>query len=651
MALIHANPFSFFTAAQLLRVFTSKIESGTISIGAYGRDGGPGVRFSGDHGDNLKLDAAPADATCIQQFDMRLSAADVAHGTNAIASVFDGATPQVSLCVNADMTLSIMRGDFSGTVLGTSTYAIPVGSYIHVGWKNVIGNSGSSRLEIWEDGDTAPQVVLNLTSVDTQNTGSAQWTAHSIGPSNEGNSDFCNYVVMDGSGSSANDLLGPVDVRALFASARLTPSLTDWSLSSGSDVSALVDDSTPDDDSTYLEETTQNQQMTVGVDPLPSPRTVLGAQLYACVKLTTGTPTLKAIGYQSAAANLGANFSPSASYTYLQQPYSALPDGTAFSTASVFDALEWGLKLTTNTTGARVTQIVVAVIQARGTGSRNVVIGYGNTVTGDDNFVSGQANAVVGNNSQAHGRNATVIGDRSVLINLDGVARSLIGNGKFEVHGVLAGDLITEVSTALRGLAPIITGSDGYVLTKSGAAAVWAAQTGAGGGAPSFEFIEEQTPSGTGTITFSSLGAYTHLEIRWAARSTDGATNVGLLLRVNGDTGANYDSQHVTGNLVTASANESIAATSASIGNISAAGGPSGATGRGTIRLYDYRGTTFNKGGDAQTSWNNNTGSGGTVVRAWGFNWRSTSAIASITLTLAAGNFVAGSKFSLYGLS
>lgn len=209
-----------------------------------------------------------------------------------------------------------------------------------------------------------------------------------------------------------------------------------------------------------------------------------------------------------------------------------------------------------------------------------------------------------------------------------------------------------NVSTSAHGLTPKITGSDGDVLTKSGTAAVWAPQTGAApsGVSSAFDFIEEQTPSGVATITFSSLGAYTHLKILWTGRSTVAAVNDGLRLQFNGDTGANYDRQRLTANSTTVAATESLAGTNADIGTMAGSTATSNLCGSGEIIIYNYRDTTFHKTGTSTNFFRQDNTTGNTLLRSYGFGWRSTSAITSVTLLMTGGNYVAGSKFTLYGL-
>lgn len=127
-----------------------------------------------------------------------------------------------------------------------------------------------------------------------------------------------------------------------------------------------------------------------------------------------------------------------------------------------------------------------------GYSNRNLITGKDHEVSGCDNVVSGRSNRVTGNHNQAHGENATVIGHRSVLFNLDGVPRTLVGDDKFEVY---ADDVTLPVaahasSHSAGGSDPINvedldanSGTDGDVLTLVGGLPSWEAPTG-GGGSP-----------------------------------------------------------------------------------------------------------------------------------------------------------------------
>lgn len=625
MSLIHCDPFAHYASADYGQLYTDGPSSAVVALGAYGPGGRPGFRFSGDRAYSVeRLGVVTTGAICIAQFDFRLDTNPPA--TNIIFGCLLGAsTHQFTLDINTDRTLAVYRGEGgTKTQLGSdSTYVVPLDTHIHIGVKGTIANSGGSIVvHVWEDGDTSARVVLNVTGVDTQDGATATWDGFTFGAGCNGNTDWANLIVMDGSGSSANDLLGPADVWALWANARETPALSAWALSAGSSVPDLVDDLSPDSDSTYVSETTQNDQFTVAVDTVPLPsRAILGAQFFGSVKLTSGSPTVRPIGYQSGTPNLGTTFSPAASYAYAVQPYSAMPDGTSFSDAATFDALQWGLKLTSTATGVRATQIVVAVIQARSAGRRNLVTGYTNSVTGDDNVATGQENTVIGGCSQVHGRRGRVAGVRSVLFSLDGLENEVTEDGVFEVCARVLGARFLEL---LSLYAPVVGNA---ALVK----------------------IDEQTPTGA-SATFSSLGAYTHLKVVATGRGDSASATIGALLFFNGDTAANYDRQQVGAANLTVSSSENLATNSQGMLVFPAATATSGLSGSGVIDIYDYRGTTFDKMATAVQTWKTANTSGNVNVRTTVLHWRNAAAITSLTIQASAGNFIAGTKFSLYGV-
>lgn len=168
---------------------------------------------------------------------------------------------------------------------------------------------------------------------------------------------------------------------------------------------------------------------------------------------------------------------------------------------------------------------------------------------------------------------------------------------------------------------------------------------------PAIVLIEEQSPSGVGVVTFSSLGSYTHLKIFYDARGDQSATSSLMNLQFNGDTGSNYDAQRSSFN-TGSGLTEQIAATSGIIGAVTAATGAANYSTSGEITIPNYRNTTFYKSAMSQIAGPLTvTTTGNLFSRIHSVWWRSTAAVASITLTLASGNYVAGTKFSLYGVN
>ena len=175
----------------------------------------------------------------------------------------------------------------------------------------------------------------------------------------------------------------------------------------------------------------------------------------------------------------------------------------------------------------------------------------------------------------------------------------------------------------------------------------------AGGAAPtSYESIATTTvgSGGTATITFSSIPAtYTHLQIRGIGRSTTANTGVdNVYVTVNSDSGANYARHHIIGNGTTASASAASSTNQAVLGDIARNNNTSGMFGAFVIDILDYANTNKYKTVRSILGYEQNTSDGGVNLNSG--NWRSTSAITSIKLYPASGNFNQYSSFALYGV-
>lgn len=230
-------------------------------------------------------------------------------------------------------------------------------------------------------------------------------------------------------------------------------------------------------------------------------------------------------------------------------------------------------------------------------------------------------------------------------INVAGLSGRLADEQTADVTGSLALD--STGAAELSGDAASPGNSKYYGTDGSGNKGFHALPSGGG----DIVLIEEQNPSGVTAITFSSLGSYTHLCIRYQGRGDASATSVALQLTVNSDSGSNYDRENGTHNGSTTAAGESLGNTFGVIGQMSAANAATGNAGGGIIDFFDYRNTSFHKVMRSHVTWKTGNGTGGTLEQILGVHWRSTAAITSITLTCSSGNFASGSKFSLYGIN
>lgn len=155
--------------------------------------------------------------------------------------------------------------------------------------------------------------------------------------------------------------------------------------------------------------------------------------------------------------------------------------------------------------------------------------------------------------------------------------------------------------------------------------------------------------SAAASVTFLNIPAYTSLMIEWHGRCSNAVVSQNLTMQINNDTGAHYTGQALTGSSATANASN--------YGALSAAGMLIGSIpGSSSTALY------FGGGQVGVEGWNNATdyvtvfgtysaptsASAGMVGIVGGL-YQTAAACTSVTLLPAAGNFVANSRFTIYG--
>lgn len=175
--------------------------------------------------------------------------------------------------------------------------------------------------------------------------------------------------------------------------------------------------------------------------------------------------------------------------------------------------------------------------------------------------------------------------------------------------------------------------------------------------ATSYESISTVTvgSGGQSTITFSSIpSTYKHLQLRCSiqqVRSTYGISDGWI--QFNSDTSTNYSWHELYGDGSTASAAQTgVSASFAEVSDGMWGTNTGGTFGISIIDILDYANTSKYKTVRALSGVDINgtlAGYGGRVGMM-SSNWRSTSAISSITFTGGQGNFTQYSKFALYGI-
>jgi len=165
----------------------------------------------------------------------------------------------------------------------------------------------------------------------------------------------------------------------------------------------------------------------------------------------------------------------------------------------------------------------------------------------------------------------------------------------------------------------------------------------------SYESIATVTvgSGGSSSVSFSSIpSTFKHLQIRAIARASGPYTYDQTNMTFNSDNGSNYSWHQVNGNGSGTTSNGGSSTTFMRIADETAANNNANCFGGMVIDILDYADTNKNK--TARSLWGYEDNSTGTVGLRSG-NWRSTSAVSSITL-VCSNDWLQYSTFALYGI-
>jgi hypothetical protein len=179
------------------------------------------------------------------------------------------------------------------------------------------------------------------------------------------------------------------------------------------------------------------------------------------------------------------------------------------------------------------------------------------------------------------------------------------------------------------------------------------AGAGAAGGGAAFDLLETTLiSSNTASVSFSSLGsysAYRHLQVRYTARNSV-TTSGAITMTINSDTGSNYAYHYLSGSNSAVTTFATSSQTSLRSGQIIPSDGVTSNFGPSLIEILDFGNTNKKKTLRFFNGVHDAVGASNIIELTSGL-WNSTSAITSFTFTPpGGGNFVSGSRFSLYGI-
>lgn len=287
----------------------------------------------------LDLDSQP---TWIVGFALRITA----YPTSGPAGVLewqDATALQGRILIGTDGTWSYQRGT---TPVGSASAAtIALNTYTYVECRITFHDTAGS-VAIRLNGTT----VLSLTGIDTQNT--ANGSADRLRLGNHGSSsaftfgteDIDDVYVCDGMGTVNNGFLGDCRVDVLRPTADGANSA--WTPSAGTSHFALVDETTPNDDSDYLSTSTAGARDSQALGDLPSLTDMVVAGVQQCLsarKDDAGTREVKGLLKSGGTTQAGSvTHTLTTSYRYYRQITETDPATGAAWTEAAVNSLEAG---------------------------------------------------------------------------------------------------------------------------------------------------------------------------------------------------------------------------------------------------------------------------------------------------------------------
>jgi hypothetical protein len=336
MSLEFMDGFDHYTQSNALRKWDTV---GSTTIVSPGRFGGAAAQLW--NGGFLALTQGQLSALATRTIGFAMYPSQYGSGIQ-IVGFLDSGSIQVDLRLDASGHLVATR---NGTTLGTSTYTLTISIWVYVEIQATINSTtGSVVVKVW--GGSNPGTWLNLTAQNTQATTNATSNGIRFYDFGKGSaSAFLDDVyVLNSSGSVNNTFLGECRILTSLPTADSATNKA-WTPDTGTVHFSRVNETSPDDDTSYVYSATAGQLDTYTFATVSPAGAVAGVQTTLCArKDDVGSRTISA-EYRGGGANYtGANsFSPASGYLMYRQIYETDPATGLAWTAGGINAGEFGI--------------------------------------------------------------------------------------------------------------------------------------------------------------------------------------------------------------------------------------------------------------------------------------------------------------------
>lgn len=262
--------------------------------------------------------------------------------TNQMVMFTDGGSTQTDLRLQTPAGYLVVTRN--GTVLATSTQALPQNAWVYIEFQVTIGTTtGAYTVKVWSG--PSPGTWLTASSVNTQATGNA--TTNGITFPNMGYLSYLDDLyVLNSSGSVNNTFLGESRIYTSMPSGD-DASYKTWTPSAGTNHYANVSETPQDTDTTY------NATGVIGnIDLFTYPSVTPSGAIFGVQSCLTfrkddvGARTVSEQCKSGATVYTGSGvFSPSSSYLMFRQLRETDPNTSAAWVTANLNAAEFGIKL------------------------------------------------------------------------------------------------------------------------------------------------------------------------------------------------------------------------------------------------------------------------------------------------------------------
>lgn len=337
-ALRRLDSFDHYTT--LTQKWTSVTTAPSITAAAA-RTGARGLDCGGDNRSaTLTIDAQ---GTWVIGVAFRCSQIPIGGAARTVLQTRDAGTEQGALQLNADGTLSLLRGGFGGAVVATSALSLLPNVFYYIEFKHVVANAGGT-LEVRVDG--AVWATFNGDTQATANPTASQVHLGINGPAG-GFATTVHYddlYILDGTGAAPNnDYQGNTQIEAILPTG--PGNYTNWTTLVGAATHWEAEDEVPpDEDTSYVESSTLNQQDTFAMGNItPISATINGIQVLLRARTTlAGADNIARLYRNAGVDNQGADVALQTTYNYAIEVLALDPITAAAWTVARVNSMEMG---------------------------------------------------------------------------------------------------------------------------------------------------------------------------------------------------------------------------------------------------------------------------------------------------------------------